>query len=109
MHTAQLHSCSSEMDVYLLQISLWGFEYSQKIEITPNQEKSQRVHLKKREGSIELLSLDVIVSNLSITIQAPYQILNKTPFSLYVLKSFSSFRLVSSIRNFAFFGSLSSS
>lgn len=85
MRTAQLHSCSSEMDVYILQISLWGFEYSQRIEITSNQQGTQRVQLKKREGSIELISLDVLISNLSITIQAPFQIINKTPFSLYVL------------------------
>ena len=85
MRTAQLHSCSSEMDVYFLQVSLWGFEYSQGIEITSNQEGTRRVQLKKREGSIELVSLDVLISNLSITAQAPFQIINKTPFSLCVV------------------------
>ena len=85
MHTAQLHSCTNEREMYSFRVSLWGFDYSQPIIVTPVREGIQRIQLRKREGTIDLITLEVIYKESSITVRAPYQIMNKTPFTLYVM------------------------
>lgn len=86
-----IHTSHDKTNKVYLLVSLWGYDYSEKMLIFDEEKKIQKNHritIEKRKvlhsDPTPSLSLDVLCNHEEITIRAPFQFVNKTPFPLYV-------------------------
>lgn len=89
--TIPIHSFNESSQQVYLRVSLWGTEYSQKVLVAETDKRisqKKRILLEQRKNlqsePSACLSLDIVINNDLITIRAPFQFVNKTPFPLYV-------------------------
>lgn len=86
-----IHSFNESSQQVYLRVSLWGTEYSEKVLVAETDKvisQKKRILLEQRKNlksePSACLSLDIVTNNNQITVRAPFQFVNKTPFPLYV-------------------------
>ena len=96
MLSIPLHTLLETTKQVFLLISFWGYDYSETVLIydfdkeLPTTKKRIQLQQRSIHHSItsSYITMDIVIQKDSISIQAPYTILNKTPFPLYVLSFF---------------------